>query len=126
MLSRGFHRLQRTSKKPFRRFGPLGAADSVKFQIDACYWLTLYGFQGGDVVAQPEDVGGFGGQRFGLTANHVAEVFNGNGEVHDAWILAGGVGQRLTKGRFRYTIRQSLNSGPVAEQKALAFFCTPA
>jgi hypothetical protein len=62
------------------------------------------------LMAQPIAVGGFGGQGFVLTAQHVPQAFNREGQIHNPAILAGGVGQKLSKARFQYTIRPSLRS----------------
>ena len=43
---------------------------------------TGHGFQGGHVMAQPINVGGFGGDGFVLTADYVPEPFDGEGQVH--------------------------------------------
>ena len=63
-------------------------------------------------LAEPIHVGGFRGQRFVLTADDVPEPFDGIGLIHSPAILVEGMGQKLPKGRFQYTIHQSLNLGP--------------
>jgi hypothetical protein len=97
-------------------------ATFIWLQFGAIPTFTRHRFEGVHVVAQPVGVGGFGGQGFVLTAQHVPEAFNREGQIHNPASLAGRVGHRRSKARFQYTIRQSLNSRPGVDKKGLALF----
>jgi hypothetical protein len=90
--------------------GSLLAVRTDGAKLCAWHWgATENGFQGGRVMAQPTDVRGLGRQGFGLTAPHVRQPFNREGQIHNPASLAGRAGHRWAKARFQYTIRQSLN-----------------
>jgi hypothetical protein len=80
---------------------------------------TGFGLQGGHVMPQPIDVGGCGGQGFVLTAQHVPQAFNREGQIHNPASLAGRVGHTQSKARFQYTIQPSLRSFGLAGRQSL-------
>lgn len=69
-------------------------------------------------MAQPIDVGGFGGQGFVLAAQHVPQPFNCVGQIHNGASLAGRVGHRRSKLNFNKRSGASINDPAVDDFEA--------
>jgi hypothetical protein len=58
-------------------------------------------------------------QGFVLTARHVPQAFNREGQIHNPASLAGWVKHSQSKARFQYTIQPSLRSFGLAGRQSL-------
>ena len=56
-----------------------------------------HGREGGNILAEPMDVGGFSCEGHVLAAQDIAEAFDGEMQIHNDVSLTGSVGQRLSK-----------------------------